>query len=388
MFESSIQNLTEKQSIVFAKFIISYQEVFAKNDFDMGSFNGEIQHRIDTGNAKPIRQKLRRTPLCFEKEEKEHLDHMLEKGIIAPSSSDWASSPVLVRKKDGSLRYCIDFRGLNKVTTKDAFPLPNMNDCLESLKGSYFLSTLDMQAAYWNITVHRDDKHKTAFITKYGLFEHNRLPFGLCNSPATFSRIIQLVLQGLTWTECLAYLDDILVLGFDFEDHLEKLGHVLARFKQYNLKFKPKKCHFFQKEVKFLGRIVNGNGVMITPENIETMKNWPEPKNVKELESFLGFMNYHRDHVRNFAEYVEPLHKLVSKKSEYKWTDQHQEAFKNLKDSFLYATLLHHPDPDEMFILDTDASDKCIGAELSQVQDGIEKTICFASKVLTPQQRK
>lgn len=173
-----------------------------------------------------------------------------------------------------------------------------MNDCLESLRGSYFLSTLDMQAACWNITVHKDDKHKTAFITKYGLFEHNRLPFGLCNSPATLSRIIQLVLQGLTWTECLTYLDDILVLGFDFEDHLEKLGHVLARFKQYNLKFKPKKCHFFQKEVKFFGKIVNGNGLMITSENIETMKNWHEPENVKELESFLGFMNYHRDHVK------------------------------------------------------------------------------------------
>ena len=205
MFENSIQNLTEEQSVVFAKFIISFQDVFAKNDFDMGSFNGNIQHRIDTGDAKPIRQKLRRTPLCFEKEEKEHLDQMLQKGIIETSSSDWASSPVLVRKKDGSLRYCIDFRALNKITTKDAFPLPNMSDCLESLKGSNFLSTLDMQAAYWNITVHKDDKHKTAFITKYGLFEHNRLPFGLCNSPATFSRVIQLVLQGLTWTECLAY---------------------------------------------------------------------------------------------------------------------------------------------------------------------------------------
>ena len=124
---------------------------------------------------------------------------MLQKGIIEPSSSDWASSSVLVRKKDGSLRYCIDFRALNKVTVRDAFPLPNMRDCIESLNGSKFFSTLDMQAAYWNIKVHKDDKHKTAFITKYGLFEHNRLPFVLCNSPATFSRVIQLVLQGLTW---------------------------------------------------------------------------------------------------------------------------------------------------------------------------------------------
>ena len=314
MYEKSIQNLTEEQSITFGKFLINYQEVFSKDDFDMGLFNGDIEHKINTGNATPIRQKLRRTPKCFEEEEKKHLDQMLEKGIIEPSSSDWASSPVLVRKKDGSLRYCIDFRALNKVTVRDAFPLPNMSDCIESLKGSTFLSTLDMQAAYWNIKVHKDDKHKTAFITKYGLFEHNRLPFGLCNSPATFSRVIQLVLQGLTWLECLAYLDDILVLGSDFQDHITKLGNVLSRFKKFNLKLKPKKCQFFQKEVKFLGKIVNGNGIMITPENVTTMKNWPTPTNVKEVESFLGFANYHRDHVEHFAEIVEPLHQLTNKK--------------------------------------------------------------------------
>jgi hypothetical protein len=198
MYERSTQNLTEEQSVVFAKFLITYQNVFSKDDFDMGLLNGGIEHKINTDDAAPIRQKLRRTPKYFENEEKEHLDQMLEKGIIQPSASDWASSSVLVRKKDGSLRYCINFRALNKVIIRDAFPLPNMSDCIESLRGSTFLSTLDMQAAYWNIKIHKDDKHKTAFITKYGLFEHNRLPFGLCNSPATFSRVIQLVLQGLT----------------------------------------------------------------------------------------------------------------------------------------------------------------------------------------------
>jgi hypothetical protein len=232
-----------------------------------------------------------------------------------------------------------------------------------------------MQAAYWNIKVHKDDKHKTTFITKYGLFEHNRLPFGLCNSPATFSRVIQLLLQGLTWVECLAYLDDILVLGSDFEDHVTKLGNVLSRFKKYKLKLKPNKCQFFRKEVKFLGRTVTGNGINITPDNVSTMKNWPVPTNVKQVESFLGFINYHRDHVEHFAELVEPLYQLTRKNSKFCWLPIHQEAFENLKDSILNATMLNHPDPDETFILDTDASDKSKGAKLSQIQDDVEKKL-------------
>ena len=171
---------------------------------------------------------------------------MLEKGIIEPSSSDWASSPVLVRKKDGSLRYCIDFRALNKVTVRDAFPLPNMSDCIESLKGSTFLSTLDMQAAYWNIKVHKDDKHKTAFIPNmvYSSITAFHLVYVIV-------RVIQLVLQGLTWLECLAFLDDILVLGSDFQDQITKLGNVLSRFKKFNLNLKSKKCHFFSETSKF-----------------------------------------------------------------------------------------------------------------------------------------
>ena len=233
---------------------------------------------------------------------------------------------------------------------------------------------------------------KTAFITKYGLFEHVRLPFGLCNSPATFSRAIQLVLQGLTWKECLAYLDDVIVMGENFSSHMRNLRSVLTRFQKYNLKLNPKKCNLFQTEIKFLGKIVNSKGISINPESIDTVKNWPEPKCKKEVESFLGFANYHRDHISQFAKLAEPLHETVknSKKTQFIWSNKQEQSFQNLKIAIINAVSLDYPSPspEDVFILDTDASDKSIGAELIQVQNGQEKIISFASKVLTSTQRK
>lgn len=175
------------------------------------------------------------------------------------------------------------------------FLYQNIESCLDTLSGNMFMATLDMAAGYYQLEIDERDRHKTAFITKYGQFEHLKLAFGLCNSPATFSRVIQLVLQGLTWRECLAYLDDIIVLGKNFKDHLDNLYQVLERFRRYNLKLKPKKCNLFQNEVKFLGKIVNSEGNKINPENVQTIKKWPTPTRKKDVESFLGFMNYHRN---------------------------------------------------------------------------------------------
>lgn len=247
----------------------------------------------------------------LKKEEEEHLQELLQKGIIEPSSSEWASPPVLVRKKDGKLRYCIDYRKLNNVTIKDAFPIPKTESCLDTLRGSVYMSTLDMASGYYQVKLDEKDKHKTAFVTKYGLFQYTKLPFGLCNSPATFSRVIQLVLQGLSWKECLAYLDDVIVLGTDFESHIQSLTKVFSRFQKYNLKLKPSKCQLLQTEVKFLGKIVCNNGISVNPDSIEAVKKWTPPRSKREVESFIGFTNYHRDHIKNFAEIAEPLHQLT-----------------------------------------------------------------------------
>ena len=173
---------------------------------------------------------MRRTPLGFEAEEERHLHSMLNSEVIQPSSSEWSSPPVLVRKKDGGVRWCIDYRALNNVTKKDVFPLPLIEECIDTLSGTEFFSTLDMASGYWQIKLDEADRHKTAFITKYGLFEHTRIGFGLCNAPATFQRAVQLVLRGLTWKDVLAYLDDIIVVGSSFEHHLTNLRKVLVQF--------------------------------------------------------------------------------------------------------------------------------------------------------------
>ncbi len=382
-------NLSESQAALLTALLTEYQDVFAKDDLDLGKFSG-IKHHINVGDAKPIRQGLRRTPLGFENEEEAHLQDMLDRGIIKPSASDWASAPVLVRKKCGAVRYCIDFRALNKVTQKDAYPLPLMESCIDALHGTQFMSSMDLASGYWQIEIAEEDRPKTAFITKYGLFEHDRMAFGLCNAPATFQRAMQLVLQGLLWKDCLAYLDDVIVLGKSFEDHLQKLTMVLDRFRYHNLKLKPKKCALFQEEVQFLGHVVSRSGVAVNPDHIKAVSEWPTPRTTTHVESFLGFVNYHREHIPGLAGMAVPLYEITGPKAKFEWKAEHQEAFEKIKRALVSSAVLSYPDPDPscMFILDVDASDRALGAELLQLQDGKEKVISYASKVLTPAQRR
>ena len=282
LFERSCVNLKEEERVQVGELLLEFQDAFAKHDLDLGHFES-IQHTIDTGDAKPRRQRMRRTPLGFQKEEKEHLQAMLDQGVIEPSNSDWASAPVLVRKRDGSLRYCIDYRDLNDCTVKDAFPLPLIEECLDMLFGNLFMSSLDLASGYWQISVHPKDRHKTAFITKYGLWQMVRMAFGLCNAPSTFQRVMNLVLRGLTWNKVLVYLDDVMVLGQSFDSHLENLREVFSRFQENNLKLKPRKCHLFKTEVEFLGKKVSRDGVSITEAKVKAVIDWPKPTDKEKV---------------------------------------------------------------------------------------------------------
>ena len=256
---------------------------------------------------------------------------------------------------------------------------------LDSLADNVYFSTLDMASGYYQIELKEEDKRKTAIITRYGLFEHNRMGFGLCNAPATFQRAIQLVLSGLTWKSALAYLDDINVLGKSFDDHLS-LEEVLLRFRKYNLKLKPKKCFLCCREFKFLGKLCTKEGLLIDPLKVEAVKKWPVPKCTRDVESFLGCANYHREHIRGFAELSKDLYMLTGKQ-EFLWNQEHDEAFNHLKEILTSAPCLAYPKAEGMFILDTNASDYAIGAELSQIQDGIIRPIAYASNILSPAQR-
>ena len=252
MFNKSTVNLSREQQSEFRELLKKHSSVFASSDLDLGEFSA-VEHTIETGQAAPIKQKMRRTPIHFVGEEKKHLDQMLKAGVIQPSSSEWAAPPVLVRKKDGNVRWCIDYRRLNKVTKKDVFPLPLIEDCMDALQGNVWFSKLDANSAYWQIPLESSAREKTAFITKDGLFEFVRMPFGLCNSPATYSRAMGKILNGLTWNTVLAFLDDICVLGKSVEDHFHNLDTVLQRFSDFGLKLKPRKCEFFQDAGVILG---------------------------------------------------------------------------------------------------------------------------------------
>jgi hypothetical protein len=263
MTESS-KHLTEQQTSMLASLLVQYQDRFSTGDSDLGCFTA-IRHTIDTNGAKPIKQKMRRTPLGFQEEEDKLLQKMVDSGVIEESSSGWASPSVLVRKKDGSVRWCIDFRALNAVTVKDAYPLPNINECLDTLADSQFFSSLDMASGYWQIDLEAQDRPKTAFLTKHGLYQFKRMPFGLCNAPSTFQRAMHVVFRGMTWHQLLTYLDDLMIVGKNFCEHLANLQMTLERLRTYDLKLKPKKCKLFQTEVMFLGRLVSTEGISINP---------------------------------------------------------------------------------------------------------------------------
>ena len=213
------------------------------------------------------------------------------------------------------------------------------------------------------------------------------MAMGLCNAPATFQRAMQLVFHGMLWKQVLTYLDDLNVLGRNFNDHLSNLVQSFERLRKYNLKLKPQKCHFFQKEVPFLGRLATTQGIAIDPNKIKVVLEWPAPTNKREVESFLGFANYHRCHIKEYAKLAGPLYELTGPKSPFHWDTVHEEAFAALKESLVSAPVLAYPNAQDVFILDTDASDTAIGAELLQLQEGEEKVISYGSFTLNPAQR-
>ena len=330
MFRKAGSQLTREQGGALKNLLVEYGDIFAKHEMDLGEFS-EVTHKIEVGGAKPVQFRPRRTPMAFEKEEKEHLEKLLAAKIISPGVSEWASPTVLVRKKDGSVRYCVDLRGVNKATVKDKYPLPKISECIDALAGCDYFSCLDMANGYYQLKMEEGDRDKTAFVTKYGMFLFNRMPFGLCNAPATFSRALALVLRGLSWDCVVSFLDDLIILGKGFEDHLTNMEKVFARFAKFKLKLKPKKCELFQREVIFLGHRVSGEGVAPNPSKIQEVQRWATPADRKQLESFLGLANYYREYVKGFAEVAAPLHALKGGKQPFSWGEEEQTAFEELK---------------------------------------------------------
>ena len=376
LYEQAIVGLTKAQTQEVAALLKREENMFVTPGGQLGRTH-LVKHDIETGNAPPIKMGPRRQGPFLRKIVNEEVRKMLADGIIQPSSSPWSSPVVLSKKKDGTYRFCVDYRGLNNFTQKDAYPLPSTLDCIDSLSGAKCFCTLDLASGYWQVEMAETSRPKTAFVTHQGLFEFNVMSFGLTNAPATFERLMELALRGLQWQECLIFLDDIIIFGASFDETMARLQHVLGRFKEAGLKLKPSKCALFRQEVAFLGHVVNKGGVMCDPKKLEAVTTWPRPKNVTEVRSFLGFCSYYRRFVRGFAAIATPLTALTEKDRRFEWGQECQEAYEALRGALVKAPILAYPDPslESPMILDTDASQFAIGAVLSQMQEGVERVI-------------
>ena len=398
-------NLTQEQQEKVRDLLIKWKHLFSTGENDIGKTD-LVKHKIELSNQEPFKEAYRRIPPHLYTEVRNHLQDMINADVIRPSNSPFASPIVLVRKSDQTLRFCVDYRKLNSRTIHDAFPLPRVQETLDSLVGAKYFSSLDLKSGYWQVEVEECDKHKTAFTAgPLGFFEFNRMGFGLVNAPACFQRLMQMAMGDLHLKECLLYLDDIIVFSSTFEQHLERLESVFHRLQQANLKLKPSKCFLFKDQVKYLGHIVSQNGISTDPEKIETLKSWPVPRNVQDLRRFLGFAGYYRRFIKGYSNLAKPLNMLLrgheskqkgkkGKKppnvgnTKFLWGPSEQSAFETLISHLCESPVLGFADFSKPFIVHTDASLDGLGAILYQNQDGKNRPISFASRGLTTAESK
>ena len=391
-----INTWSEEQQHAARKLLCDYSETFSKNDLDLGKCN-ILKHNIQLTDQQPFKERYRRIPPHLFEEVKQHLQEMLEVGAIRRSFSPWASAVVLVRKKDGGLRLCIDLRKLNNRTIKDGYALPRIDDTLDCLHGAKWFSTLDLKSGYWQVELEEEAKPLTAFtMGPLGFWECERMPFGLTNAPATFQRLMESCLGELNLSWCIIYLDDIIVFSQTPEEHLVRLQAVFDKLKAARLKLKPSKCELFKKQINYLGHVVGQEGVTTDPDKIKAVTEWPRPTTVTEVRSFLGFVSYYRRFIPNFSKVAKPLNTLLQnlegtsnqkKKFKVNWGPEQQEAFETLQRLCTEAPILAYADFKTPFILHTDASSDGLGAVLYQYQDNQRRVIAYASRSLSPSER-
>jgi transposase InsO family protein len=352
------------------------------------------QHHIDLiagakpRNSPPYRYAPARRQIIESK-----LTEMLEQGVITPSKSPWASPVVLAPKKDGSMRFCIDYRKLNEVTIRDAYPIPRIDDTLDALQYAKFFSTLDLRSGYWQVEMDANSKPMTAFVTHKGLFECAVMPFGLTNAPATFQRLMDNVLAGLKWQCCLVYLDDIIIYSPTFDQHLIDLRSVLLALAGAHLTLKASKCNFCRPEMTFLGHLVTPDGIKPDPGLTATITQFPQPQKIKDVQAFLGLTGYYRRFIQNYAKITEPLLQLLRSQNSttrnipFTWNEECTTAFETLKKRLVSPPIMHPPDFNHTFILELDACEYGIGCILTQEYNNRKYVIAYASRTLSAAER-
>jgi len=341
----------------------------------------EVDHKIELlPGSQPTHQGIYRMSPAELDELKKQLDQLLSYGFIRPSTSPYGAPVLFVKKKDGSMRMCIDYRALNRITIKNRYPLPRVDELFDRLRGAKYFSKMDLRSGYHQVRIHPDDIHKTAFRTRYGHYEFLVLPFGLTNAPATFMHLMNSIFRPFLDKFVIVFLDDILIYSRTLAEHKQHVRQVLELLRENRLYANAKKCSFFKESVSFLGHVVSGDGISMEEDKVRAIKEWPAPTNVSGVRSFLGLAGYYRKFVKHFSHIASPLSELLQKDRKFEWKEPQQNAFDTLKTAICSAPILVSPDDTKPYVVRTDASGYAVGATLSQDQGRGLQPIAFMSK--------
>ena len=366
------------------KILKRFKCIFSRSSTDVGCINN-AKHEIEIGDNKPIAINPRRIPMHIEDKVDELIQDLEKKDIIVKTASPWNFPIVVVPKKNGNIRMCVDYRRLNAITERPVYYIPDSKQLFDCLEGARYFSSLDLSMGYHQIEMSPNDISKTAFTVRTGQYAFKRMPFGLCGAPQSFQRVMASILREQNWKHCVIYLDDILIFGKNIEEHNSRLCSVLKCLAEAGVKLSPFKCSFMKEEATYLGHVVDSKGLRTDPKKIEIIKKWPTPKTSKELHTFIGLAGYYRKFIDGFSKIVRPLEILLrdSKGNLTDWKEIHCNAFNTLKQRLSRAPVLAFPQKHGIYILDTDASHETVGAVLSQLQNGEEKVIAYASHALS-----
>lgn len=377
--------LSKEEKIVFDNLLNKYKEVFSKNPGRIK--NNECHIRISKGN--PIYQRPYPIPVSKITKVDTEIKRMLDLDIIEQSNSPWSSPIVAIEKKNGDIRVCIDARKVNTRIIPDRESPMNIDDIILKFQGAKYLSSIDLTAGYWQCQLAKNSREITAFLHKGRNFQFKVLPFGLVNSVAEFQKIIDKVLGPNILQFAAVYVDDIHIMSTSFEEHIYHLQMILNKFKEFNVTINMDKSQFFRSQVTFLGHIISEKGITMDPDKIQTIKNFQPPKNKKQIQSFLGFINFYRKYIKDLSKYTEVLSNLTKKGTTWTWENEQQTAFETIKEEFLQDIIMEYPDFKKTFFLNTDASLTHLGVELYQIDDrGRRRTIGFASRTLKDAERR
>ncbi|KAL2103191.1 hypothetical protein ACEWY4_000059 [Coilia grayii] len=359
--------------------IVSLVNAFPSLFPDVPSRTTIVEHDIIVGSALPIKQPAYRVNPAKRAILRKEVEYLLAHDLAEPSLSSWSSPCLLVGKPDGTYRFCTDYRKLNAVTSPDCYPLPRVDDCVDRIGAARFVSKFDLLKGYWQVPLTPRARELSAFVTPDNFLQYKVMPFGLRNAPATFQRLINYVLSGMTG--CEAYLDDVVVFSATWGQHLEQIKELFERLSRASLTVNLAKCEFAKATVTYLGRVVGRGQVRPVSAKVEAICNFPVPSSRRELRRFLGMVGYYRGFCQNFATVVTPLTNLLSTKVHFQWNESSQQAFDSAKALLSSAPVLAAPSFDDPFLLAVDASDCGAGAVLLQVgSDGVEHPVCYFSK--------